>query len=500
LIFAWQQLLAPSIPEFQPFQAQIVDALMILANCFAIWCCVGAVLMHRGVSRNFWLLFAGMLILQLCGNAGWAFVRYFHVLLPDAAMFPSLFYRLYAGPMAIALFLSEDFRSSRFRSFLDGCIVVGLVGLTMYQVQMAELGAHDAKIWQSISITSAVNTLLLLVAVVRLLLCTPGCLRGLFVRQVVYLSTYYCVSVLTSVADAYWPRVSEWASLLWISTYLMAAGLAATWRPPADEQAHHPPKISRRTSLLCFNLTLATLVLASAILGLRLVNSTRVVGLVGVGVVLFAFAIRSALMQDAQERTLVELQANRAELRRQALYDHLTTLPNRRLLSDRLSQALAGAKRDGINAALLFLDLDAFKQINDILGHAIGDLVLIEVARRLRLRVRESDTVARMGGDEFTVLMTRVTNRNDIQQLAKAVLQSLGEPFQVGGHTITVTVSVGIAVFPDDASDPASLLEHADVAMYAVKRRGKNGIEYFTPECAAGRVEAPGPELFDAVD
>ena len=473
------QMLAGAMSVSEALRTEIVDGLQILTSAFAILCCLNAAAKRGGISRTFWILFGGALALQFCGDVGWGYVHFLGVSVSAAAMFPSLFFRLYAGPMAIALFLSEEVRGSRFQSFLDGCIVVGLVGLTMYQVQMAEMGAHDAGIWQTISLSTAVNTLLVVAAFLRYFLCTPGCLHGLFLRQVIYLSTYLGVCIITSVADAYSPRLSPYADLLWSGTYLVAAALAATWRAPAIEEAVRRPRISRRTSLLCFNLTLAIMVLTSAILGLRLVNSTRVVGLVGVAVVLFSFAIRSALMQDAQERTLGQLQESRGELRRQALYDELTGLPNRRLLVDRLSQALAGAKRDGSRVALLYLDLDGFKPVNDVLGHAAGDRVLVEVARRLRSRMRESDTVARMGGDEFTLLINLGADGEHAKIVARALLKSLSEPMEIEQSTVTITASVGIGLFPDDSADCDSLLEHADCAMYSAKRQGTNNIQFY---------------------
>jgi GGDEF domain-containing protein len=139
-----------------------------------------------------------------------------------------------------------------------------------------------------------------------------------------------------------------------------------------------------------------------------LVNSTRVIGLIAVSIVLFSFAVRSALMQDTQEKYLAELQDSRAELERQALYDELTGLPNRRLLSERLSQVLAIAEREGH-------DLDGFKPVNDRLGHSIGDILLRQVAHRMLARVRKSDTLARMGGDEFTWLVAHADSERTIR-------------------------------------------------------------------------------------
>jgi diguanylate cyclase (GGDEF)-like protein len=478
-------------PAIRQFETQINDVTLIAANVFAIVASLVAMTKRKGTARTFWALFACASIFQLCGNAGWAYVRYDHLAIPASALFPSIFYRFYAGPLAIALFLSGSVRNSRFGTFLDGCIVVGLVGLTMYQVQMVEVAAHHPKIWQSITVTSLVNVVLVLAVTVRFLLCTPGCLRGLFARQLVYVLSYSCVALVTSIADAYLPLVDRYSSYLWIATYVMAAAVAATWHPPAED-VHYAPRLSRRASLLCFNLTLATLVLTGAILGLRLVDTTRIVGLAGMTVVLFSFAIRSALAQDTQEGTLVELQASRVELKRQALYDHLTGLPNRRLLADRLAQALAIARRDETMLGLFYLDLDGFKPINDRFGHATGDQVLIEIARRLRAKTRESDTVARVGGDEFTLVMTRVTAREQVELLARDISRFLSDPIAIEGELFTVTASIGFALFPEDSREAESLLAIADKAMYDAKRENKRSARLHAPSLGSARVSQSG--------
>jgi diguanylate cyclase (GGDEF)-like protein len=248
------------------------------------------------------------------------------------------------------------------------------------------------------------------------------------------------------------------------------------------EERSQEPRISRRASLLCFNLTLATMVLGSAVLGLRLVNSTRMVGLAAVSVVLFSFAVRSALLQDTQEKYLAALQESRAQLERQALYDELTGLPNRRLFAERLSQVLAIAQRDGQLVALFYLDLDGFKPVNDRLGHWIGDLLLNQVAHRMLSRVRKADTLARIGGDEFTWLVGHLSSKDQAARLGEEMLRSLSEPFEIEGHMIVITASIGIGLFPEDATAPVSLLQQADSAMYAVKRDGKNGVRSYTAE------------------
>jgi diguanylate cyclase (GGDEF)-like protein len=461
-----------------PVGTTFLDALALLANSLAIGCCVAAARRGRGLSRMFWILFACASTFELAGNLGWAYCHYFNAAVPDSALFPSLFYRLAAAPMAIALFLSDEASASKLESFLDSCMVVGLVGVTTYQVQMAELNPHDPKIWQLISMGTAVNGILAIAAIARYSLSAKGSLRSLFARQALFLSIYLTISFITSIVDAYFPSIDESVDLIWILPSLATAALAFTWRPPVTEEKVQAQRISRRASLLCFNLTLATMVLGSAVLGLRLVSSARVIGLIAVTIVLFSFAVRSALMQDTQEKYLSALRESRAELERQALYDELTGLPNRRLFAERLTQVLAIAEREGHMAALFYLDLDGFKPVNDKFGHLIGDHLLNSVAQRMLSRARKSDTVARMGGDEFTWLVAHISDKNQAARLAEEMLQSLSEPYEIDGLTISITASIGIGLCPDDAIDPAVLIQQADSAMYAVKRDGKNGVRY----------------------
>ncbi|MYM83701.1 EAL domain-containing protein [Duganella sp. FT50W] len=164
-----------------------------------------------------------------------------------------------------------------------------------------------------------------------------------------------------------------------------------------------------------------------------------------------------------------------------AHHDPLTALPNRLLFNDRLQHALQRASRDGKQLALLFIDLDRFKNVNDTLGHHIGDELLKQVARALHDRLREGDTLARLGGDEFIVLLEDIENQYGASLVAEKLVQMFEQPFMVAGHELFVTCSVGISLFPDDASDLNMLIRNADVAMYQAKARGRNGFSFFAP-------------------
>lgn len=175
-----------------------------------------------------------------------------------------------------------------------------------------------------------------------------------------------------------------------------------------------------------------------------------------------------------------------AMLERHAYYDGLTDLPNRRLLLDRLEQALAHCHRHGHMGALLYLDLDQFKIINDTLGHPVGDALLKQVAKRLTETVRHEDTVARMGGDEFVVLFAEITDEPETtaiftQEIVDHILQRLSEPYLFDNHTLHVTLSIGVALFPMMEETADDILMQADAAMHRAKELGRNGVQFFLP-------------------
>lgn len=176
----------------------------------------------------------------------------------------------------------------------------------------------------------------------------------------------------------------------------------------------------------------------------------------------------------------IERKERQAKLLFLAQYDQLTELPNRILFKDRLEGALKRAERTGAAVALMFIDLDRFKFINDTLGHEYGDQLLKAAGGRIRAAVRAQDTVARIGGDEFTVILEGITRPEDAAPVAEKVLALMGTPFKLGQHQVTVTTSIGIAVYPANASDPQELIHAADNAMYRVKARGRNSFQFFT--------------------
>jgi diguanylate cyclase (GGDEF)-like protein len=200
-----------------------------------------------------------------------------------------------------------------------------------------------------------------------------------------------------------------------------------------------------------------------------------------------------------------EMEELNAELRHRAHHDTLTGLPNRAYLIERLEQALGLARQEGKRVAVLYLDLDHFKEVNDTLGHSVGDDLLRAAADRLNATIRSGDTLARLGGDEFAVVQTDVTGAPDCETLARRLTEVLWPAFELESHVIRIGVSIGVAI-----SDPASvptgpqLMRSADVALYQAKHRGRGGWCIFDPEAGMAVGLAPaqngdGPAAFDAI-
>jgi diguanylate cyclase (GGDEF)-like protein/PAS domain S-box-containing protein len=189
------------------------------------------------------------------------------------------------------------------------------------------------------------------------------------------------------------------------------------------------------------------------------------------------------LLTDITERKRIE-----EKIRRMATTDTLTGLPNRTLFIERFRAGLNHAHRTGELLAVVYLDLDDLKGVNDTLGHAAGDQLLVTVGERLRSCVRNTDTVARIGGDEYNLLLAPVARREDVITIAEKIVTRIREPILIGGSTFHMTASLGVSLYPDNGEDAEILLEHADIALYHVKTHGKNGFTLYDP---AMRYEAP---------
>ncbi len=194
---------------------------------------------------------------------------------------------------------------------------------------------------------------------------------------------------------------------------------------------------------------------------------------------------RTAELATANTLLQLEIQERRAaeeKIRHLANHDVLTGLPNRRLLEDRIGQALLAAKRNACQVAIQFIDLDRFKIINDSLGHRIGDLLLQQVAQRIRNALREVDTVSRIGGDEFVLVLPDIQAADGATEIAKRIIESLAQPYLIDGHVLTVTPSIGLSMYPAHGSDVETLINRADAAMYQAKQIGGNNYHLYASD------------------
>ncbi len=204
--------------------------------------------------------------------------------------------------------------------------------------------------------------------------------------------------------------------------------------------------------------------------------------IVAINITTFLFGFFSYKWWKLKKQFLQNDLASQKRIWHQANFDSLTSLPNRRLFQQKLQDGINNANRDNTLLALLLLDLDGFKQVNDSLGHATGDLLLTEVAARIKACLYNDDTVARLGGDEFTVIIEDIKHLDSVEKIAKKIVAALNKPFTLNAHTVHISTSIGITIYPLDTQDINTLLKNADQAMYAAKNMGKNCHQFFTAD------------------
>ncbi len=194
------------------------------------------------------------------------------------------------------------------------------------------------------------------------------------------------------------------------------------------------------------------------------------------------FFVRVKRYSQLMTATLLEIQDSRQQLNTLAYFDAVTGLPNRSLAMDRLQQAIAASRRMGVLTAVLYIDLDGFKQLNDTRGHDAGDQLLRMVGQRMQKCIREEDTAARMGGDEFCIILVDLAHIQAAEIIASKLQDAMALPFIINGNEVFISASIGIIIAPTDGTDPTQLLQHADIAMYQAKHKGRNCYQYFTTE------------------
>jgi diguanylate cyclase (GGDEF)-like protein len=260
-----------------------------------------------------------------------------------------------------------------------------------------------------------------------------------------------------------------------LAEFLVAVGCRLQYRATRVSREHPPTRTGRRRvfSVLPYGASAAAFLLLVVVLG-PILDGRQWGVLGGIGLLLVAVSVRQALSLRENSRLLADNRQLTAQLQRQAWFDELTGLANRAHYGNSLRDALERARTGGTRTALLLIDLDDFKNVNDTLGHPTGDALLCEVARRLTGQVRSTDTVCRLGGDEFVVI-AEDTDEAPANVLAERLVRSLDEPVRIGGHTIRVGASIGVTLADSTTADPGELLRTADVAMYAAKAAGKGG-------------------------
>jgi len=297
--------------------------------------------------------------------------------------------------------------------------------------------------------------------------------------------------ILGTIVDLAPKRVASTGAAIWAAAgedlhFQVAASLPQEF---LDELQQHPLPIASEDSARLAELELDRKASAGRF-GLRAAQSKalhdaggRLIGMLQVFALGQDREVEQALSDQMAQLASVAIENTLLyeRLAFQAQHDTLTGLPNRLLFQDRVQQALQFARRHHKKAAIVWIDLDRYKQINDTLGHRVGDELLSEVARRLKSSLRESDTVARVGGDEFTVLAHDIIIPADAETVAVKIKAALSGPMLLGGHAVTVTASVGVSIFPEHGEDPIVLLRNADLAMYNAKREGGNRHRLFQP-------------------
>jgi diguanylate cyclase (GGDEF)-like protein len=217
------------------------------------------------------------------------------------------------------------------------------------------------------------------------------------------------------------------------------------------------------------------------------VDNSWMAGTIGLITFLILCATRVLSVVDARmasrtARMAASLQKANADLKHMVLHDPLTQLPNRLLLEDRIGQAIGACRRSATRCAVLFVDLDRFKTVNDSLGHFVGDELLRAIAERLRSTIRSEDTVSRLGGDEFVVLLRQIQDEADVMAVASKIVETVSVPVLIQGREFCVTPSIGVTFYPDHGTTAQALITNADAAMYHVKKSGRNGFQLFTPQ------------------
>jgi diguanylate cyclase (GGDEF)-like protein len=424
--------------------------------------------------RTWGILSAGLLMLVSGGLAG-AVLRTTATSFPSTADFLGLVGQVLTVAGLLGL-LRHRLPGRAFDSLFQAVTIALAAGFVVWALGVeVDAGTGSAVPLKVLALASPLVDLVALWLTARLMLLTddhPVAYRYLgsaFLCQCVVHAT-----IAGGVVGSLSPGGELNALALWSYCLWGAGALHPSLRQHFDPVPSRPAtSLARGQSAF----VLGALLVAPAVIALQAARGQSLHLLVVLpGLLLMPLLIAAQLLYKVRERT-------GAEYRTQ--HDPLTGLPNQVLFQDRVSVALTHRDRHGTAFAVMFLDLDRFKGVNDSLGHAVGNELLRAVANRLRRTLRAEDTVGRMGGDEFTVLVPGVTSERDFQIVAEKLLNAFREPFLVGNRDLVVTASIGIAVAPGDGDDVDALLKHADTAMYRAKAKGRNAYHFYTSDMSA---------------
>ncbi len=491
------------------YQRNLSNVLEIAAPALAVGSALRAG--RRAAGRGWrigWYLIAASCASWCAGQIVWT---WFETIQGKTTPFPSvadLFYLL-AIPLAVGGLLampsSDDDRSDRIRVVLDGVIVACSLLFVSWVTVLGPTLASGSGGWFERAIALAYPAGDVIVLTMVLIVCGRSDPAG---RVAVGLAGvgFACFALADSLfvyTSLRWDDVSNLSNDAWVAGYLLIAlgALHATHHPAArvsDLARSQPESVARSPRFLLPYVPVAVVLVVCVVAAL--VNDPIVVGpaefFIGTALIV-ALLVRQAMVIIENGRLTRSLAASNQQLQYQLLHDDLTGLPNRPLMLDRLRVALTRMERSRSLAAVMFVDLDLFKQANDTYGHEAGDEVLIVVGRRLLTSLRVGDTVARFGGDEFVVLCEDVQSPDEADHLAERVLNAVTRPVTLssdrganGGAEVVVQASVGVVLTDDPTAQPEAVVRAADAAMYRAKRNGRARVEVTDERVARAAVRS----------
>ena len=467
------------------FSRNLGNMLEIVAPALAAVCCFQVARRARGSWRIGWYLVGASCVSWGVGQSIWTWLE---TVEGQISPFPSAadFFFLLAVPLSVAGLLwfpsSPDTQSGRARTLLDGIIVAASVLFVSWTVVLGPtLHNGEGTGWsRTIGLAyPAADVVVLTIVIIAYVRCDPAGRVAVGLVGLAFAS-FALADSLFAYSDLHGESVSEVSNTAWVAGYLLIAlgAYYARLHPPGEVSPAADVDRGTRVQVLLPYVPLA--VVLALCVGEALVTDPLVVDNVvfwiGAGLIALLL-VRQGIVIVENTRLARSLALSNERLQYQVLHDVLTSLPNRPLLIDRLRMALSRTGRVDEVVAIMFVDLDRFKPVNDTYGHEAGDLVLVTLGRRLSAAVRAGDTVARFGGDEFLVLCEDVTSTHEAEALANRMVETMAEPIVVGDVELVVSASIGLVVTDSPDVDAEEMVRRADRAMYEAKRKGRARVE-----------------------